>query len=117
MRTKKQIISDYKSLLKNKDLDVSSFSDRELMESLIEKLYETEDHNGKKISTLNAWYLFVNIIVRYDIKTKELLWNKLVEKLYLIWERHNLSSTLCSRGHGKTMTITLYILFKQFLFD
>ena len=117
MRTKKQIISDYKDLLESKGMDVSSFSDSELMELLIEGLYETEDYNGKKISSLNAWYLFVNIIVRYDIKTKTLLWNKLVEKLYLIWERHNLSSTLCSRGHGKTITSTLYILFKQYLFD
>ena len=88
IRTKKEILSDFLTdLVKNGMVDLQTIPFEgyleanydQLMELLLEKLYESEKYNGATLSTLDAFYHFCNYVVRFDFKTKKLIWNDFVK--------------------------------------
>ena len=88
----------------------------ELIELLVDKLYETEEIQGVQCSTLNAFYCWCRFVIHHDPNTKGLVWNNLMKKLFLDIERHRFTSIMVSRGHGKSFFLgALYIPFKMWL--
>ena len=88
----------------------------ELIELLVDKLYETEEINGSQCSTLNAFYCWCRFVVHHDPNTKGLVWNNLMKKLFLDIERHRFTAIMVSRGHGKSFFLgALYMTFKMWL--
>ena len=118
MRTKKEIVKDYRTWLEDQGKNTKLLSDDELFEMLIEQLYDTEIINGNKVSSVHAWFLFVNFIIRYYFGTQQLLWNSFVKKLFTVVEHNKLTCIQAQRGSGKsTVLVILYPLFKTFLYD
>jgi len=124
IRTKRQICNDYLDALINKGIlpetDRQYYSGEgmsEIYELLLNKLYETEDYKGVKISTLDAWYHWCVYVIRNDPKTGLFVWNKFVKNVFLDIERNRYTCILASRGIGKSfISYGLYSIFKMFLF-
>jgi len=88
----------------------------EVLEALLEKLYETEEIKGATVSSVDAFYHFCEFVVKRDPKTGRRVWNSLVEKLFKDLEHHQFSSIMVARESGKTFFCSaLYIPFKMFL--
>lgn len=118
MRTKKQIVNDYKEYLVSKGQKVSELTDDDLFETLIEVLYDTELVGGKKVSSVKAWFHFINFVLRYYVGTADLLWNPFVKEVFEIVEHNNLVCLESARGSGKSSILTIfYPIFKMFLFE
>ena len=126
MRLKKQILKDYLVLLnKEKNLGYSpdeithrltdSYEIKAMELLLKEELESTEEYMGQTISTLRAFYIWCDIIVRYDYKTGDRVWNDFVKTQFLLVEKHRFSCYMAARGHGKTFFLGLYVDFKMFL--
>ena len=63
MRTKKQIVDDYKDFLISQKFDCKGFSDDILLEMLMTALYETEEYKGQTISTTKAFWHFCKFVI------------------------------------------------------
>lgn len=120
LRTKKEIISDFKKyLLKEKIIkEEEVFTDEELLTLLYDFLYEFEEIDGVMCSTPRAWFVWLNVVLKHEPTTKQPLWNDFVKNIFLDIERHRYTAILSSRGIGKSYVINvLYALFKMFLFE
>ncbi len=118
MRTKSEIIKSYREWLEEKGRKHKLLSDSELFETLIEHLYQTELINGNKVSSTEAWEIFIRVVIKYYVGTQDELWNKFVKLLYEVVEHNQLSAVIASRGFGKsTILFILYPIFKTFLFE
>ena len=122
MRTKKDIAKDYRTYLKTtlkKDPKiVDAFTDDEIVGIVVEKCYDTEVYDGKKICSDTAWFHFINFIVHKDTVTEKVIWNKFVKEVFCMIERSPYTCFMASRGLGKSyITFCLYPLFKTFLFE
>ena len=127
IRTKQQIVSDFLTdLIKNKIVDLEGIPFENYLETnfdellglLMGKLYETEEHKGATISTLDAFYHFINYVVRVDPKSKVRIWNEFVKEIFLMIERNRMVCFMAPRQHGKSfITFVLYPIFKGFLVD
>lgn len=118
MRTKKQIVNEYRTFLESKNKDMSIFSDEEIFTMLIESLYHTEEVNGKKVSSKLAWFNFTNFVIGEYVGTSERIFNSFVMELFECVEHHNLTAIMASRGLGKsTILFVLYPIFKMFLYE
>lgn len=126
LRAKKEILKDYLSLLNDEkklgysseemDKKINDPRESQITEKLLlNELYGVEEYQGQTVSTERAFYLWCDIIIRYDFKTGERIWNVFVKDQFLIVERHKLSCYMAARGHGKTFFIALYVSFKMFL--
>lgn len=119
MRTKSQILASYREWLENKGRKHDLLTDDELFEILIEHLYQTtEKENGQVISSAESWEVFIKVVIKYYVGTKDELWNGFVELLYKSIEDNQLSAIIAPRGMGKsTILFILYPIFKTFLFE
>lgn len=118
MRTKKQIVKDYRDFLESKGTNTKVFSDEEIFSTLIEVLYDTEMVDGNLVSSRKAWFHFVNFIIRYYVGTEDLLWNSFVKELFEAIEHHSLTAIMASRGFGKSSILFIfYPIFKMFLYE
>jgi len=89
----------------------------EVLEALFEKLYETEEYKGVRISTLSAFWHFCEFVIHKDPIRGKKVWNKFTKNLFLDVERHRYCCILASRGMGKSYFVHgLYVLFKAFLY-
>jgi len=89
----------------------------EVLEALFKQLYETEEHRGVTISTLNAFWHFCEFVIHEDPIRGKKVWNPFVKNLFLDIERHRYCCLLASRGMGKSyFAHGLYPLFKAFLY-
>ena len=89
----------------------------EVLEALFEKLYETEEHKGVKISTLSAFWHFCEFVLSEDPIKGKSIWNELVKNLFIDIERNRYCCLLASRGMGKSyFAHGIYTLFKSFLY-
>jgi len=111
IRSKQDIINDYVDYLVKIDviLEADAFaykSERgdEVIELLLEKCYEMEMYKGQMISTLNAFYHYVNFILSYDISSRRKIWNPLLELIFYNYERNKNTCLLIFRGGGKTIS-------------
>lgn len=97
---------------------MNSFSDDELVEIVVEKCYGTEEWQGKKICSADAWYHFCHFIIHEDTITAQKIWNKFVEEVFSMVEKNTQTCFMASRGLGKSfLMFVLYPLFKTFLFS
>ena len=126
LRTKKQILRDYLVLLNkeknlnysDKDIDskINNPAEKKITERLLlDELYSAEVIKGQTVSTERAFFILCDIVVRYDFKTGDMIWNNFVKMQFLLVERNKLSCYMAARGHGKTFFLGLYSLFKMFL--
>ena len=126
MRTKKEILKDYLILINEEDKwgydeekiaeTIENTTERRGLEKLlIKELYSIKEHLGQTISTERAFFIWCNIIIRYDNRTGDKIWNDFVKVQFLIVETHKLSCYMAARGHGKTFFLALYCGFKMFL--
>jgi len=124
VRTTDQVCSDYLNyLIEKKIVDESERQEyltnrkHEVLEALFEKIYETTEYKGVRISTLDAFWHFCEFILHHEPTKGIKIWNKFVENLFIDIEHHRYSCILASRGMGKSyMVFVLYVLFKMFLF-
>jgi len=126
MRTKREILKDFLTLLnKEKNLGYSEeeiekkikipLEQKAIERLMLDELYSTEEWNGQTISSVRAWFIWCNIIVRYDYKTGDKIWNNFVKDQFLLVERNKQSCYMAQRGSGKTYFLALYVNFKRFL--
>ncbi len=123
-RTKQAIVEDYVDylikvgILSEADEDLyKNEKQNEVLELLTKKLYETEIYNGVSVSTLEAFYHFVNFVIRYNRSTGSRIWNDFIKNAFLDIERHKNTCVLASRGMGKSYFLyVLYATFKMFLY-
>jgi len=116
MRTKKQIATDYQNFLK-KSFD-RDFTEDEAMKLLMEKLYDTKIHNGATVSSTEAWWHFINFVIKEEQVTKQKCWNRFVKEAFELVEFNRYSAFVAARGLGKSfVTFVLYPIFKKFLFE
>jgi len=116
MRTKKQIATDYQTFLKKKL--VRDFTEDEAMKLLMEKLYDTKIHNGATVSSTEAWWHFINFVIKEEQVTKQKCWNRFVKEAFELVEFNRYSAFVAARGLGKSfVTFVLYPIFKKFLFE
>src|SRR3990167_2816697 len=88
----------------------------EVLELLVDKLYETEYVDNVQVSTINAFYIWCRFVIKQDPSTKRDVWNELVKQLFVDIEHHRFSCILVGRGHGKSFFIgALYITFKMWI--
>jgi len=121
MRTKSDIAKTYRAHLieqgKPKEV-VDEFTEDELIAIVVEKCYSTEEIEGKKVSSVDAWYHFCHFIIHEDSITGQKVWNKFVREVFEICEGNTQTCFTASRGLGKSyITFVLYPLFKTFLFS
>ncbi|KKK63588.1 hypothetical protein LCGC14_2992770, partial [marine sediment metagenome] len=89
----------------------------EVLETLIGRLYETEEYKGVTISTLSAFWHFCEFVIYEDPIKGKRIWNIFIKELFQDVERHRYCSIWASRTMGKSyFAHGLYILFKAFLF-
>jgi len=123
VRSKQDIVDDYVDYLikiqiiqKDDGQDYKQSRQDEVIELLLEKCYETEIYKGQTVSTVNAFYHFVNFILSYDIASRRSIWNGFVKRMFIIYEHNKNSCILASRGLGKSFfNFVLYPAFKMFL--
>ena len=126
MRLKKQILRNYLELInEEKKLGYSPdeithrltdpYEIKAVEHLLKEELESTEVYQGQTISTLRAFYIWCSIVIKYDYKTGDEVWNNFVEIQFILVERHRWSCYMAARGHGKTFFFGLYVDFKMFL--
>ena len=126
MRTKQSILKDFLTLL-NKEKNLG-YSEKEIEQKikvpfemdaieklLLDELYSTEELKGQTISSVRGWFIWCNIIVRYDYKTGDKIWNNFVKEQFLLVERNKQSCYMAQRGGGKTFFLAMYVDFKRFL--
>jgi len=88
----------------------------EIIELLVDKLYEVDEIDGIMCSSLNAFYCWCRFVIKQDPNTKGFVWNKLMKQLFLDVEHHRFTCVMVSRGHGKSFFFgALYIPFKMWL--
>lgn len=121
-RSTNQIINDYAKFL----LDKKIISDEELLyyvndgqgellDGLIEQLYETEKYHTVTVSTLNSFYIFCTIVLKEYHNQR--VWNSFVKNMFLAIERNKDTAIMASRSIGKSFfNFVLYPLFKMFLY-
>ncbi len=125
MRTKQDIVEDYVDYLVKigivQEHEAKTYKEEkqaEVLELLTEKLYETEVVKGVRVSTLQAFYHYVNFVMRKDPMTGQYIWNDFVKNIFLDIEQNKNTSILASRGLGKSFFLyVLYSSFKMFLYS
>lgn len=124
VRTKDDIISDYVDYLVKIDFikseeaeDYKKNKKDEVMELLMEKIYETEIYNGSVVSTVMAFYHYINFIFGENPITGQKIWNTFVQNMFVDVERNKNTAIMASRGMGKSFFLfVLYSSFKMFLY-
>jgi len=126
MRTKDNILKDYLILLNEEkklgysDEDITkklkdSAESKVIEKLLVEELYSTEEYQGQLISSERAFFIWCNIVMAYDFKTGDKIWNDFIKAQFLLVERNKMVCYMAARGHGKTFFLGLYVDFKMFL--
>lgn len=126
LRTKIEIRRDYLTLInKEKELGYSVKKIEELIIDPIEipeidkmiddELYSTKTLRSQTVSTVRAYRIFCDIVVRRDIKTGDLIWNNFVKAQFEVIEFNKFSCYMAQRGGGKSFNIALFIDFKMYL--
>jgi len=126
MRTKDDIRKDYFALL-NKENNLR-YSEEEmgrllllpkeqqaLDQQLMDELYSTKKVDGQTVSTTRAFFLWCGVVIAYDFKDMNYIWNGFVEKQFELVEFNRMVCYMAARGHGKTFFLALYISFRMFL--
>ena len=104
MRTKSDIAKTYREYLIEQGKDkkvVDTFTDDEILEIVVEKCYGTEEVDGKKVSSVDAWWHFCNIIIHVDPVSTKTIWNKFVKDVFEIMEQNTQTCFIAARGLGK----------------
>lgn len=125
MRTKKEILKDYLVLLNEEkklgyspeEIDNKLRLSEEItaLNSLLDKdLATTKDIDGQLVFALRAFYVFCNVVVKYDFKTGDIIWNHFVEEQFKLVEWNKFSCYMAQRGGGKTFFHALYVVFKMY---
>ena len=122
LRTKTQILNDFEEYLLEHNIitltEKGTFTETELEDLLNDMLYDVEEVKGIQCSTLKAWHLWINVILKYEPTSGKLLWNEFVKDSFLDLERNRYICILASRGLGKSfMLYCLYSLFKMYLYE
>lgn len=86
-----------------------------LKQLLEEELYSVEEYDGATISTERAFFIYCDIVIRYDYKTGDLVWNNFVRMQFDLVEHNKMVCYMAARGHGKTFFLGLYVGFKMYL--
>ncbi len=128
MRTKSEIYRDYLILLR--DEGKLNYTDEKIEKKVAEEpevihklifdetdgeLYKTEIIKGQRVFSERAFYIFCDIVVGYDLKTGDKIWNNFVKSQFLLVEQNKQTCYMASRGSGKTFLIALFMIFKMFL--
>ena len=128
MRKKNEIYRDYLILLR--DEGKLDYSDEKIDKKVIEEpevihklifdeskgeLYKTEIVKGQRVFSERAFFIFCDIIVRYDLKTMDRIWNEFIRKQFELVENNKQSCYMAARGHGKTFFIAMFMAFKMYL--
>jgi hypothetical protein len=126
MRTKRQILKDYLTLLNvEKKLGYTEeeienkLSDSQEMKivnkMLLDELYTTTTIEKQEVSSDRAWFIWCKIIIHSDFKTGYEVWNNFIRLQFDLVENNRMVCYMAARGHGKTFFLSMYILFKMFL--
>ena len=121
-RTIKDIVNDYaRFLLDNKIIDDEEFfkyvkkGNNELLDILFEKLYETQEHNGQQIFTMDAFFHYCKFVIKQYGGIP--IWNEFIRDFSKDVESNKDTCTMASRGLGKSFfSYVLYPSFKMFLY-
>lgn len=125
LRTKKMIANEYLDYLISIDIinkeDRAQYStiegQQEVLNLLVERLYETEEYKGVTISTEMAFWHWCTFIIGKDVSTSRRVWNRLVKNLFNDIEHNRYTCIMASRGEGKSYFMYgLYPSFKMWLF-
>ena len=126
IRTIEEIVQHYakdllkKNLISAKDYEYHTTNKEgksEILELLMERLYDRETINGQEVSTVSAFYHFCEYVLHKDPASGQRIWNPFLKILFISIERHQLTSILAPRGHGKSFFASaLYPLFKAYLY-
>lgn len=88
----------------------------ELLDILMDKIYETEDYKGVVVSTVDAFYHFCTFVIG-DYHNQQ-VWNSFVRDMFISVERNKDTAVMASRSIGKSFfNFVLYPLFKMFLYE
>lgn len=126
MRTKKQIIKGYLSLLneeKKLGLSIEEIEDKVndaeeykiLNKLMLDELYSTDNIDNQIVSSTRSWYIWCRVVINADFKTGYEVWNNFVRMQFSLIENNRMVCYMAARGHGKTFFLAMYISFKMFL--
>lgn len=74
-----------------------------------------ELYQGQKISSLRAFRIYCDIIIKEDVSTGNRIWNQFVRESFLLIERHKKSLNNARRFIGKSFMAALYSSFKMYI--
>lgn len=134
MRLISSICEDYLKLLKKegkvelteKEIEYSS-NDPEDQKRIKESIHNEmgcgvspldtsyEIYQGQKISSLRAFRIYCDIIIKEDVSTGVKVWNQFVREAFLLIEKHKKSLVNARRFLGKTYMAALYSSFKMYI--
>lgn len=124
-RTLKDILNSYaRSLLASKNIDDEEFShyttsaegNAELLDALLEKLYETELVNGVEVSSVDSFYHYCEYVLHEHHGQR--IWNSFVQEMFVSIEHNKNTCIMASRQVGKSFfNYVLYPSYKMFLYS
>ncbi len=134
MRLISSICEDYLHLLKKEgkieltEKEIENFSNDEENQKKIKESIDNEMgcgpspldtsyeiYQGQKISSIRAFRIYCDIIIKEDLSTGVRVWNQFVRESFLLIERHKKSLNNARRFLGKTFFAALYTSFKMYI--